>query len=44
MNFLRTKENVRVYCRIDFDDETEGLLGYKGYLWNGGILVFRAGI
>lgn len=45
---LRDKENVKKFiARIDFDeDETEGLLGYdygEGYLWNSGILVFRAG-
>lgn len=45
---LREHEDVKQFiARMDFDeDETEGLLGYgyeEGYLWNSGILVFRAG-
>jgi len=45
---LRDNENVKKFiARIDFDEnETEGLLDYgydEGYLWNSGILAFRAG-
>ena len=45
---LRDNENVKKFiARINFDEnETEGLLDYgydEGYLWNSGILAFRAG-
>ncbi|MDY4742382.1 MAG: type I phosphomannose isomerase catalytic subunit [Lachnospira sp.] len=45
---LREKEDVKKFiARMDFDEyETEGLMGYgydEGYLWNSGMLVFRAG-
>mgnify|MGYP003265365269 FL=1 len=45
---LREHGDVKQFiAKMDFDeDETEGLLGYgyeEGYLWNSGILVFRAG-
>ena len=45
---LREHGDVKQFiAKMDFDeDETEGLLGYgyeEGYLWNSGILVYRAG-
>jgi len=44
----RNQEDVKQFiARVNFDnEETEGLMGYgyeDGYLWNSGILVYRAG-